>query len=66
MLKVTRNKEAKKQTADPKRLYKRSRKRLIKKIEEENKNKIITISSSDLNIELEESVSRKTRSRKAD
>ena len=63
---VVRNEEAKKQTADPKQPCGRSRKSLIKEIKKENKNKVIVISSSDLNIELKESVSRRTRSRKVD
>ena len=66
VLEITRNEKAKKQTADSKRSCGRPRKRLIKKIEEEDKDEAIAISSSGSDIELKESVSRRTRSRKAD
>ena len=55
--------KAKKQTAAFKRPRGRPRKRLIKKIEEENKDNNITTLSNNSNIELEQRVSRRTRAR---
>ena len=62
MLEITRNEEAKKQTADPKRPRERPRQRPI----EENRDETIAILFSDLDIELKRNINRRTRSRKAD
>ena len=66
VLKVAREEEAKKQIIDPKRLYNRPRKRSIEELEKENEKEILEISSSDLNIEITEIVTRRTRARKAE
>ena len=50
VLKVAREKEAKKHIIKLKRLRNRPRKRLIKKLKEENKEKVLKILFSDLNI----------------
>ena len=60
---MTRVKEAKKQITAFKRPYSRPRKRLIEEIEEENKDEDIATLFNNLNIELEQSVSRRTRAR---
>ena len=54
----------KKKTPGPKRLYRRSRKRLIEEVNLESEDKAIETSSIALNIDLEQSVSRRTRSRR--
>ena len=66
MLEIAREEETKKQSAGPKRSYNRLQKRLIKKIEKENKDKAIEISFNNSKLKLEKKVSRKTRSRKAE
>ena len=60
---MARVEKAKKQIAASKRPRSRPRKRLVEEIKEENENKDIATSSNNSNIELEQSVSRRTRAR---
>ena len=64
MLKVSREEETKKQTADPKQSRSRLRKRPIEELEEENEEEVLKILFSDSDIKIIESVARKTRARK--
>ena len=64
VLKVALEKETKKQTADSKRLRNRLRKRPIEELEKENEGEVLEILSSDSDIEIVESVARRTRARK--
>ena len=57
VLKVAREKEAKKQTANPNRPRGRPRKRLVEELEKENEEEILKTPSSDLEIILDENLS---------
>ena len=65
ILEIAREKKAKKKFISPKRSRGRPRKRPIKELKEENKNKNLKTLFSDSDIILNKNMNRKTRARKA-
>ena len=66
ILKNAREKEAKKQTVNPKRPRSRPRKRPIEELEKNNEKEVLETLFSDSNIKITEGVTRRTRARKAE